>query len=83
MIAVAQLNSEFLFQNVRNVDLVNRLKGYVIAVICDNNCTNQALFKKFDTAVKKYLLYSCFSIMYIYLKLFTITEVCPEFTVLF
>lgn len=51
MILVVKLNSEFYVKNV--VDLVNQLKGHVITIICDNNWTNQALFKKCHTVANK------------------------------
>ena len=86
MIPVAKLNSEFLFQNVRNVvDLVDHSKGNVIAVICDNNRTNQALFKKFDTVENKpWVTKNCIYLLFNYVHIFKsirnnwITEACSE-----
>lgn len=74
MILVVKLNSEFYVKNV--VDLVNQLKGHVITIICDNNRTNQALFKKCHKQISLQLIkvvYTCFCIliMYIYVKVFT------------
>lgn len=66
------------------VDLVNHLKGYRIAVF-DNNRTNQALFKEFDTdankpLVTKNVLYLLFDYVHIFKSIHNnwITEDCSE-----
>ena len=50
MLPVRQLEADYLFDQTKL--LLNNLKesgGNVVAIICDGNRVNQALFKKFDT----------------------------------
>ena len=86
MIPVAKLDSAFLYEKVTNiVNLINRLNGHAIAVICDNNRINQAFFQKFDTVankpwVTKTGLYLLFDYVHIFKNIRNnwITETCSE-----
>ena len=54
MIPVAKLTSHFLYDEVRKiVDIINSSNGQVVAIITDNNRTNQAFFKLFQTVENK------------------------------
>ena len=72
MIAVAKLESEFLFEKVTCiVNFINRLNGHSeIAIKCDNNRLNQTFFSGNLTLTK--MLYTCFLTLFISLKVFTI-----------
>ena len=54
MIPVARLTSEFLYDEVTKIIyIVNSSNGKVVAIITDNNWTNQAFFKLFETVESK------------------------------
>ena len=52
--SIAKLNATFLFEQMKElisqIDLAN---GSVVALICDNNRTNQAFYKRFKVVVDK------------------------------
>ena len=50
MIPVSKLTSTFLYEQVcATLDIINSSFGIIIAIIADNNRTNQAFFKLFQT----------------------------------
>ena len=54
MIPISKLSSDFLYQTVSGViDSIKSSHGEVVAVITDNNRTNQAFFKRFETEDSK------------------------------
>ena len=54
MITVAKTTSQFLYDEVTKIiDIINSSNGQVVTVITDNNRTNQAFFKLFETVENK------------------------------
>ena len=50
MVPVVNLNADFLGKVVNNVEsVVNQAGGSVLAILSDDNRTNQSYFSKFDT----------------------------------